>query len=153
MNKWRSTGTIVTAAAVGLIAGAFFIGHFESASYADSHLKKEESGRVFELRIYTTHPGKLNDLHKRFRDHTNRLFVKHGMSLIAYYTPTDGDEAKNTLVYLLAYPNRAARDKAWDAFKNDPEWKKAFKESRADGPIVKKVENKFLKPTDYSPIR
>ena len=153
MNRWRSTSTIVAALSIGIVAGAFFIHNAESVSYADSHLKKEASGRVFELRIYTTHPGKLDDLHKRFRDHTNPLFVKHGMSLIAYYTPTDGAEAKNTLVYLLAYPSRKAREKAWTAFKNDPQWKKAFKDSRADGPIVAKVENKFLKPTDYSPIR
>ncbi|MFP6656695.1 MAG: NIPSNAP family protein [Pirellulales bacterium] len=109
--------------------------------------------RFFELRTYTTHPGRLDALHKRFRDHTNSIFKKHGMQLVAYWTPTDGAEAKNTLVYVLAYPDRAARDKAWAAFKADPQWKKAFAESRADGPIVKKVESRFLAPTDYSPIK
>lgn len=113
----------------------------------------EEKQRFFELRIYTTHEGKLDDLHKRFREHTNRIFKKHGMQLVGYWTPTDEPESQNTLVYILAYESRDARDKAWKAFRDDPEWQKTYKESRKDGPIVKKVENKFLTPTDYSPIK
>ena len=109
--------------------------------------------RFFEMRTYITHDGKLDALHTRFRDHTNKLFVKHGMDLVGYWTPTDGDEAKNTLVYILAYPDRASRDKAWNGFKNDPDWKKAFAESHKDGVIVKKVISQFLTPTDYSPIK
>jgi len=112
-----------------------------------------EENRLFELRTYTTHPGRLDALHKRFRDHTNKLFIKHGMQLIAYWTPVDGDEAQNTLVYVLAYPSREAREASWKAFLDDPDWKQAKKESELDGPIVKKVENKFLAPTDYSPIK
>ena len=113
----------------------------------------EGKERVFELRIYTTHPDKLDDLHKRFRDHTNRLFEKHGMQLVGYWTPTDGEEAANTLIYVLAYPSREAREKSWQGFINDEEWKKVYQESHADGPIVQKVESKFLAPTDYSPIK
>ena len=109
--------------------------------------------RFFEMRTYITHEGKLDDLHKRFRDHTNRIFQKHGMQLVGYWTPTDGDEAENTLVYILAYESRDARDKAWAAFRADPDWQAAYKASREDGPIVKKVISKFLTPTDYSPIR
>ena len=109
--------------------------------------------RLFELRTYTTHEGKLEALHKRFREHTNKLFVKHGMELVAFWTPVDGDQAKNTLVYVLAYPDRAARDKSWKAFLDDPDWKQAYAESRKDGPIVMKVQNKFLTPTDYSPLK
>jgi hypothetical protein len=109
--------------------------------------------RFFELRIYTTHEGKLEALHKRFREHTNRLFQKHGMELVGYWTPVDGPEAKNTLIYVLAYPSREARDKSWEAFKADAEWIKAYEESHRDGPIVEKVESKFMDSTDYSPIR
>lgn len=112
-----------------------------------------EESRLFEMRTYTTHPGRLDALHKRFRDHTNKIFKKHGMQLIAYWTPVEGDTAKNTLVYVLAYPNREARDKSWDAFRADPDWKKAQKESEADGRIVSKVVSTFLTPTDYSPIK
>ena len=109
-------------------------------------------GRLFEMRTYTTHDGRLNALHARFRDHTNRIFVKHGMSLIAYWTPTEGPESKNTLVYILAYPNKEAREKAWAGFQSDPEWKTARAESEKDGKIVKEVKSQFLAATDYSPI-
>jgi len=122
---------------------------FEIAGAADS----PPEGRLFELRIYTANDGKLADLHKRFREHTNRLFVKHGMTLVGYWTPTDGPEAANTLVYMLAYPDRAQRDKSWKDFMADPEWQAAYKASHAAGPLVKKVESKFLNPTDYSPIK
>lgn len=108
--------------------------------------------RVFEMRTYTTLPGRLDALHKRFREHTNGIFVKHGMSLIGYWTPTEGPTAANTLVYILAYPSMAAREASWKAFRDDPDWQKAREESEADGKIVEKVESVFLSPTDYSPI-
>ena len=113
----------------------------------------ENQARVFELRTYTTHPGKLDDLHKRFREHTCALFKKHGMETIGYWTPVEEPESENTLIYILAFPSREARNKAFDAFRNYPAWQKAFKESRADGPIVEKVQSKFITPTDYSPMR
>ena len=123
-------------------------------SFQTSQANAEEKvTRFFEIRTYTTHPGKLDALHARFRDHTNRIFKKHGMQLVGYWTPTDEALKNNTLVYILAYKDQAAREKAWDAFRNDPDWKKAFQASREDGPIVKKVDSKFLMPTDYSPIK
>jgi hypothetical protein len=114
---------------------------------------QEKSPRFFELRIYTAHPGKLEALHQRFREHTNALFRKHGMELLGYWTPVEGEEAENTLIYVLAYPDRPSRDKSWEAFRNDPDWNAAKNESEKNGPLVKSVESKFLAPTDYSPIR
>ena len=108
--------------------------------------------RLFEIRTYTTHEGRLDALHARFRDHTNHIFVKHGMSLIGYWTPTEGPDSTNTLVYILAYPDKQAREKAWDAFRVDPDWKKARADSEKDGKIVKEVKSVFLRATDYSPI-
>ena len=113
----------------------------------------EKDNRFFEMRTYVTHPGKLEALHKRFREHTNDLFEKHGMQLVGYWTPVDGAEAENTLVYILAYPDRSVRDEAWQAFGKDPDWKRAFAESRQEGPIVQKVISKFLRSTDYSPVK
>lgn len=110
-------------------------------------------GRFFELRIYTTNPGKLDALHARFRNHTNKIFVKHGMELVGYWTPADGPESQNTLIYILAYPSREAREAAWKAFREDPEWIKAKEESEKDGVLVQKVESKFMNSTDYSPIK
>ena len=108
--------------------------------------------RVFEMRTYTTHPGRLDALHKRFREHTNSIFVKHGMSLIGYWTPSESPKSENTLVYILAYPSMAAREASWKAFREDPDWKKARAESEKDGKIVAGVESVFLTPTDYSPM-
>lgn len=109
--------------------------------------------RLFELRIYTTNEGKLDALHRRFREHTNELFVKHGMELVAYWTPSEGEKSENTLIYVLAYPDREARDASWKAFASDPEWQAAYAESRRDGPLVSGVENTFMLATDYSPLQ
>ncbi|MEX0585313.1 MAG: NIPSNAP family protein, partial [Pirellulales bacterium] len=109
--------------------------------------------RLFEMRTYITEEGRLDALNRRFREHTNKLFVKHGMTLVGYWTPADGPDAKNTLVYILAYPKRDAREASWKAFAADPDWKAAREASEADGKIVKKVEVKYLTPTDYSPIK
>jgi hypothetical protein len=108
---------------------------------------------VFELRTYTAPDGKLAELHARFRNHTTRLFEKHGMTNVAYWRPLDVPLSQNTLVYLLAYPNREAATKSWEAFRNDPEWQKVNKESQANGVIVSKVESVFLEPADYSPLK
>ena len=72
---------------------------------------------------------------------------------IGYWTPADGPEAETTLIYILAYPSKEAREKAWKGFMDDPEWKAAYKESHKNGPLVAKVTSKFLTPTDYSAIR
>src|SRR5947207_66667 len=89
-----------------------------------------EDTRLFELRTYYTAPGKLDDLNARFRDHTTKLFEKHGMENIGYWTPMDNKE--NKLVYMLAFPSKEARDSSWKAFGADPEWKQVAKESEAN---------------------
>jgi hypothetical protein len=110
--------------------------------------------RCFELRTYTAPPGKLEALHARFRDHTNALFEKHGMTLVGYWVPRDKDKgAENTLVYVLAYPDCAAREKAWEAFRTDPAWVKARDASERNGKIVEKVDSVLMTATDYSPMK
>jgi hypothetical protein len=109
------------------------------------------SSRVFELRTYHTHPGALPALERRFRDHTLGLFERHGLEIVAFFTPTD--DGGNTLVYLLAFDSREAADTAWAAFRADPEWIAVKAASEADGPVVEHVESVFLDPTDYSPLR
>jgi len=131
---------------LSILCGATLLLQPGSNVSADEGLK----ARVFEMRTYTTAEGRLDVLHKRFREHTNYLFVKHGMTLIGYWTPTDKPE---TLVYILAYPNMEARKKSWKGFMGDEAWKKAWADSKKDGPVVTKVEAQFLNPTDYSPIR
>ena len=130
-----------------LLAAAFTFGLTMGRSNAD---EKAEGTTVYELRTYTTHEGKLPDLHKRFRDHTMKIFARVGMKNVIYWTPTDKE---NTLVYVLAHKSQDAANESWAAFRKDPAWKKAFAESRKDGPIVMKVEKQFLTATDYSPMK
>jgi hypothetical protein len=109
--------------------------------------------RVFEIRTYTTAEGKLQDLHRRFRDHTLKLFERHGMVNIAYWTPQDPKLASNTLIYVLAHDSRQAAAANWAAFMNDPEWKQVRAASEANGKIVIKVESTFTQATDFSPLK
>ena len=109
----------------------------------------DKDTRVYELRTYTAPAGKLDALHARFRDHTMKLFEKHGMTNIGYWVPLENPDHK--LIYLLAYPNREARERSWKAFQADPEWQKVKKATEANGPIVANVENIYLQATDYSP--
>jgi len=115
--------------------------------------EESKTERVYELRTYVTHEGKLEDLHRRFREHTTKLFEKHGMTNVGYWVPADGPESKNTLVYVLSYPNREAREKSWKAFLDDPDWKKAYAESHKNGPLVDKVISQIMTPTDYSSLK
>ena len=111
-----------------------------------------KDARCFELRTYYAAPGKLDDLNKRFRDHTLRLFEKHGMQNIGYWVPVDKDgKPESKLIFLLAYPSREAREKSWKAFMNDPEWKEAAKKSEEGGRLVERAENPYLAAADYSP--
>jgi hypothetical protein len=109
--------------------------------------------RAYELRTYTAEDGRLEALHKRFRDHTVKLFEKHGMTVVGFWVPSSGETSANTLVYLLSFPSEQARNESWKAFADDPEWKKVSEESQRDGRMLKKVESVMLKPTDYSPLR
>ena len=113
----------------------------------------EIEAQLFELRIYTTYPGKLDNLKKRFREHTSGLFKKHGIKVIGYWTLAEDPEAENTFIYVLAHPNLDAREKNWNAFVNDPDWQEAYKASRVNGPLVKDENNRFMIPTDFSPLR
>ena len=134
----------VTMCALALVGGLLLSARGTEAQKLDA--------QIYELRIYHTNPGLLKNLHKRFDEQTNHLFVKHGMRLIGYWTPADED---NTLIYILAFPSVAAREQSWQAFRDDPEWQKAFAASReeAGGPIVDNIESTIMSPTEYSPIR
>ncbi|MBX3748292.1 MAG: NIPSNAP family protein [Verrucomicrobiae bacterium] len=106
--------------------------------------------RCYELRIYHAAPGKLDALHERFRNHTLRLFEKHGMRNIGYWVPVQNQENPR-LYFILSYPNREAREASWKAFVADPDWQAAYQASHAGGVLVEKAESYFLATTDYSP--
>ncbi|QEF96105.1 hypothetical protein Mal15_01310 [Stieleria maiorica] len=105
---------------------------------------------VYELRIYKTAEGKLDALNARFRDHTMRLFQKHGIESIGYWVPTDEEASKNTLIYVIKHASRDAAAESWKAFIADPEWKKAAAESGV-GRLAEPPESIYMEATDYSP--
>lgn len=129
---------ILSALAAGSVLGFAPVG----AGGADS--------RCYELRIYHAAPGKLDDLHQRFRNHTLQLFERHGIKSIGYWVPLQ-NQTEPKLYFLLSYPNREAREASWKAFVADPDWQAAYRASEANGTLVTKSENFFLATTDYSP--
>ena len=139
----RSQGSIAVAVVVGLVtfAAGWSIGQ-----------EKKANNRVYELRTYTTLPGRLPALNKRFAEHTLKLFEKHGMKNEMYWVPIDED---NKLIYVISHDSREAADKNWQAFQADPDWQKARAASEAEaagGKIFAKApERVWMKLTDYSP--
>jgi hypothetical protein len=108
------------------------------------------TGKFYEMRIYHAFPGKLEDLHNRFRNHTNALFVKHGMEIVGFWGPMDKEKgSEKDLIYVLAYPSREARDASWKAFQADPEWVKARTASEANGKLVEKAESIYMGEVNY----
>jgi hypothetical protein len=112
-----------------------------------------QSPMVYELRTYHCLPGRLEALKARFRNHTVKLFEKHGMKNVGYWTPADPPASENTLIYILAHKSREAAKASFDAFRKDPEWIAARDASEASGKIVEKVESVFMNPTDFSALR
>ena len=130
---------------LGVVAGS--VTQFAGVAEAQS------SNRVFELRTYTTLPGRLDALHARFAEHTTTLFERHGMTNIAYFSPQDAPLSENTLIYILAHDSRAAAEASWAAFRADPEWQRVAEETQRDGKIVERVEKVFLDATNYSQMK
>lgn len=131
---------ILPGVAAGMLGEVLFAGRADAAG-----------GDVYELRVYTTAEGKLDDLLKRFREHTMTIFERHGMKNVAYWTPVDAPLAGKTLIYVLKHPSREAAAANWKAFQDDPEWQQVRAKSEENGKIVEKVESTFMAMTDFSP--
>ena len=112
--------------------------------------KDNSASGVFELRLYHAASGKLSELLARFRDHTVKLFERHGIKSVAYWTPVDEPEKSNTLIYILQHPSREAAAANWKAFQDDPEWKRVKEKSEANGKLVDKVDSTYMVLTDFS---
>jgi hypothetical protein len=143
-KRWLVLAGSTTIFLAGLCAG----------SLLQSGIAQAQSAKhVYELRTYTAPDGKLGELHSRFRDHTMRIFNKHGMKSVIYLAPQDAPDSQNTLIYVLEHPSREAAKKAWADFQADPEWVKVSADSQVNGKIVSKVVSVFADPTDYSPMK
>jgi NIPSNAP len=144
---FRSAAVTLAVFAIGFAAGQVF------DSGQTARAQSSGSGKVFELRTYTAPEGKLPNLLARFRDHTMRIFDRHGMTSVAYFVPQDEPAASNTLIYIISHDSREAAERNWAAFRDDPEWQRVAEESQVDGRIVEKVESVFMSATDFSPLR
>jgi NIPSNAP len=136
--------------AVALLPAANWVSAAEG-SHGKGALEQTASTTVYELRVYHTYEGKLDDLLRRFREHTMQIFERHGIHNVAYWTPTDDPLKGKTLFYILAHPSREAATANWKAFRDDPEWQEVQKKSEANGKLVEKVDSTFLTLTDFSP--
>ncbi len=124
--------------------------YMKPTDFSPQNFESADQPRLFELRTYTTAEGRLPALLQRFRDGELKLFEKQGMTNVAYFTPV---EMPNTLIYVVAHKDAAARKKAWDGFRNDQEWQQLWEQSTKDGKIVIKVDSQLLTPVDYSPMK
>jgi hypothetical protein len=143
-NTWFVLGASTAIFLAGMSAGSLLqsgVAHAQAAKH------------VFELRTYTAPEGKLGELHARFRDHTLKIFNKHGMKSVIYLAPQDAPDSANTLIYILEHPSREAAKKAWADFAADPEWVKVAADSQVNGRLTSKVVSVFADPTDYSPMK
>ena len=107
---------------------------------------------IYEMRIYRCLPNRLPALLRRFRDHTLRIWEKHGIRQAGFWTTVIG-ESNNDLTYLLAWESMAEREEKWGKFVADTEWNTVRTESEKDGPIVFSISNQFLAPTSFSSVK
>ena len=140
---------------VGVVSAVILlvVGYVIGSSHGASVAHAQNANRVFEMRTYTAPEGKLSELNARFRDHTMRIFKKHGMTSVGYWVPQDAPAKDNTLIYIISHASRDAAKKSWADFAADPEWKKVSAESQVNGRIVAGVVSVFMDATDYSPIK
>ncbi len=129
--------------------------YMEATDYSPEYSNAERSkDAVFELRIYRCNEGKLPNLDARFRDHTIRIFKRHGMDSVAYWHPTEKPDSQDTLIYIIRHDSRDATKESWDAFRSDKEWQKVAEESQKDGKFLREAPAAiYMKATDYSAIR
>jgi hypothetical protein len=132
----------------GVSTGPIGVANAEEMRQADA---MTGSAKVYELRIYHVVPGKLDNLVARFRDHTDKLFAKHEMKSVAYWTALDEPVKSSTFFYILEHPSREAATANWKAFQDDPEWKAVKAKSEENGKLVEKIDATFLTLTDFSP--
>jgi hypothetical protein len=132
-----------------LSAATFLPASLWAASRQDN--PKQASSVVYELRVYHAAPGKLGELLTRFREHTVKLFDRHGIKSVAYWTPVEEPLKSNTLFYIVQHPSREEAAANWKSFQDDPEWKSVHEKSEVNGKLVEKVDSTFLVLTDFSP--
>ncbi|HEX9903446.1 MAG TPA: NIPSNAP family protein [Propylenella sp.] len=106
---------------------------------------------IYEERRYRIAPGKMPNILRRFEDHALRLFQKHGIELVGFWTPAIGPSL-NEVCYLVKFDTVDKMRRAWDAMAADPEWIAIKAETERDGPLVLDIANRILRPAAFSPL-
>ena len=155
MSKWGGGWMSYLAGTLALVlcAGTAVMVVRAANGDKDDKGEKKVDQRVYELRTYYAADGKMEALHSRFRDHTLKLFDKHGLKVEGFWKPIDDKAAGEKLIYLLSFPSKDAAATSWKEFQDDPDWKAAKAESEKDGKLVDKVESVYLTSTDYAPMK
>ena len=107
---------------------------------------------LYELRIYHAAPGKLQAQIKRFENITLKLWEKHGIRQVGFWTSMIS-ASNNDIYYILEWENLAEREQRWTAFMEDPEWILAKAETEKDGPLTTHITNMILAPTSFSKLK
>ena len=147
MARVKFKGWIVCATALAFFAA----GALTSAQLARSSEAKADGGRVFQLLVYHSVPGKVSALESRFRD-ASPLMAKHGLNVVGFWVPNDKPAWSNTFVYLVAHPSREEAKKKWDAFHADPGFQEYVKSEQANQ-LIERVDSTYMRPTDFSSLR
>jgi hypothetical protein len=115
-------------------------------------VKTPRSGeRIFELRTYESHSEVQAKLKiEMFNDAELKIFDNVGLDGVFYGETLVGSNLPN-LTYMLAYKDMAEHDRAWEAFRADPDWVQLRERPRYRD-TVSKIINRFLQPTEYSQI-
>ena len=108
---------------------------------------------IYELRTYWAAPGKIEALHQRFMTVTLKVFERHHMEVVGFWTPDPVTPESGDLVYMMRFADQAAMQAAWDAFRADPEWIEGRAASEKDGRLVDRLTSQVLKPTEYSALQ
>jgi NIPSNAP protein len=136
-----------TSYVLSFLCGAAFMIAFNSLSGSNP------SHHVYELRMYHVNPGKMEALIARFGNHTDAIFKRHNMKSIGYWVPEDAPHSQNLFIYILEHPSREEAKKNWQAFQDDPEWKKVKADSEIDGALANHIDSYFMDPTSFSALQ
>lgn len=151
LHSGKSNGWIVCGTALVFFAA----GSFLTARMMHLEQVRADSNRVFELMVYHTLPGKVPALESIFRD-VSKLQTQHDLNVVGYWVPEDDPAWANTFVYLVAHPSRAEAKKNWDALHADPAFLPYRKQA---APLIErageayKVDEVYMRPTDFSPLK
>jgi hypothetical protein len=151
--EWQKVAAASKAQHSDLLQGKIDATYMVPTDYS-GEITAPAKDKLYELRVYKAADGKLEALHARFRDHTDRIFANHGIKSTGYFSPTEGTKAGDVLIYILEYPDRKSAQASWEAFGADPQWQAARKASEINGRLLaERPESIYMRPTDYSPTR